>query len=234
MKPRISIVIPCYNEAQGLKKLVTRCEEVAAQHPIEFILVDNGSKDETSVLLPNLVLGLTNLRSIRVEVNQGYGFGILSGLKVAEGEYLGWTHADLQTDPGDVLTALQILAAHPNESLFIKGRRHGRPLADIFFTVGMSLLETIVLRTPLWDINAQPNIFPRTFFESWKEAPHDFSLDLCGYYRARRAGLRVKRFPVLFAKREFGTSHWNINWRMKWKFIKRTLDYTWQLRAHLS
>jgi len=41
---------------------------------------------------------------VRVPVNQGYGLGILSGLRAATGEIIGWTHADLQTDVMDVLT----------------------------------------------------------------------------------------------------------------------------------
>ena len=97
----------------------------------------------------------------------------------------------------------------------------------------MSLFETIYLRTPLWDINAQPTIFPRAFFSSWKNPPKDFSLDLYAYYQARQAGLAVHRFPVQFGKRLHGTSHWNINWRAKWKFIVRTIDFSRRLRNTL-
>jgi hypothetical protein len=44
-----------------------------------------------------------------LKVNQGYGFGILSGLKECTGEFLGWTHADMQTDPKDLLKAFNII-----------------------------------------------------------------------------------------------------------------------------
>ena len=43
-----------------------------------------------------------------MRINKGYGFGILQGLAVAEGRILSWTHADLQTDPKDVVLAYEL------------------------------------------------------------------------------------------------------------------------------
>ncbi|MFP3686180.1 glycosyltransferase, partial [Bacillus sp. SIMBA_026] len=90
--------------------------------------------------------GQSRIRTVRVEKNQGYGFGILSGLRAAEGRILAWTHADMQTDPADALKGLALFeqAADP-ERLFVKGKRHGRPLGDVAFTVGMSAFETLLL-----------------------------------------------------------------------------------------
>jgi hypothetical protein len=99
----------------------------------------------------------------------------------------------------------------------------------VVFTLGMSVFETMLLRTPLNDINAQPTMFSRRFFESWVEPPHDFSLDLYAYYTARKAGLEIRRFPVRFGDRAHGVSHWNVNWKAKWKFIRRTVDYSLRL-----
>jgi glycosyltransferase involved in cell wall biosynthesis len=101
---------------------------------------------------------------IKIEVNQGYGFGISSGLNEAKGEYIGYMHADMQTDPADSIKALEIIERLSNpRNCFVKGDRKGRSLLDQFFTIGMSLFETIYLSTKLWDINAQPNIFHRSF-----------------------------------------------------------------------
>ncbi|TWA53593.1 glycosyltransferase involved in cell wall biosynthesis [Azospirillum baldaniorum] len=230
-----SLVIPCYNEARNLPLLLARAGEAFTRPDIELVLVDNGSTDDSSAVLRELLPRYPFARSVRVEVNQGYGFGILSGLRAARGRVLGWTHADMQTDPADALTGFALFdAARDPDRLFVKGRRQHRPLGDAVFTAGMGLFETALLRQPLWDINAQPTLFGRGFFETWANPPHDFSLDLYAFYMARAAGLEVKRFPVLFGKRAHGTSHWNINWRAKVKFIRRTLDYSLRLRATLS
>jgi glycosyltransferase involved in cell wall biosynthesis len=229
---KYSLVIPCYNEAANLPLLLDRCKTLSDHQNIEIILIDNGSTDSSSQVLSELLPSYRHCKSIRVEKNQGYGFGILAGLKVAQGDILGWTHADMQTDPKDLLRAIQIFEANGNQ-LYVKGMRIGRPLADVVFTIGMSIFESILLRTRLWDINAQPNLFPRGFFESWENPPHDFSLDLYAYFLARHQGLPVHRFSVKFGERAHGVSHWNVNWAAKVKFIRRTIDFSIELKKRL-
>lgn len=230
---RFSLVIPCYNESANLPLLIERCRALGLRPGVEVVLVDNGSTDSTPQVLAELLPSAPGCRSVRVEKNQGYGFGILSGLKAARGRILGWTHADMQTDPQDALIGLDFFAQN-EQRLFVKGRRYGRPLSDTCFTVGMSCFESVLLQKPLWDINAQPTMFTREFFETWTDAPYDFSLDLYVYFKARQAGLTVRRFPVRFGERAHGTSHWNINWTAKKKFIKRTVDFSLQLRKQLK
>lgn len=227
-----SLVIPCYNEAANLPLLLERCKTLSDHQNTEIILVDNGSNDSSSQVLGELLPSYPNCKSIRVEKNHGYGFGILAGLKVAKGDILGWTHADMQTDPKDLLQAIQIFEANGHH-LYVKGKRIGRPLADVVFTIGMSIFETILLHTRLWDINAQPNLFPRSFFESWENPPHDFALDLYAYFLARHQRLPIHRFPVKFGERAHGISHWNVNWAAKVKFIRRTIDFSFELKKSL-
>lgn len=226
---KYSLIIPCYNEAKNLPLLLERCQKVTAYPDTEVILVDNGSTDNTPDLLEQLLPHSPGCRSIRVLINQGYGFGILSGLRAAYGDIIGWTHADLQTDPQDVIQGFRLFEQY-GKDIFVKGKRYGRPLADTIFTVGMSMFETMLLSTPLWDINAQPTLFTKEFFSTWQNAPHDFSLDLYAYYQAKHKKLMIKRFNVHFGERVHGVSHWNINWAAKYKFIQRTMQYSFKLK----
>ena len=232
---RLSIIIPCYNESRNLPLLVNRCKEVANKDSnIEIIIVDNGSNDDTSLVLDELTSSLTFIKRVEIEVNQGYGHGILAGLAAATGEILSWTHADMQTDLGDVLKGLDFFNGESNsEVLFVKGRRQSRPLIDVFFTVCMSIFETFLLRKFMWDINAQPTMFHRKFFLTWNMPPKDFSLDLYAYYMAKKSRLVVKRFPVVFAERAHGVSNWNVSFISKYHFIKRTLLYSFGLQKRI-
>lgn len=233
---RLSLVIPCYNEADNLPLLVERCRGVFSDPRDEVVLVDNGSKDKTAEILPGLLEGQTRVRSVRVPVNQGYGFGITEGLRATRGRYVGWTHADMQTDPYDAVRGIELFEkSDAPDGLFVKGLRKGRPLSDEVFTVGMSVFESFLLQQKLWDINAQPTLFPKSFFEEWKdEAPKDFSLDLFAYFKARQSNLKVERFEVTFGERAHGTSHWNVDWASKYKFIKRTVDFSLELRRRVD
>lgn len=230
-----SLIIPCYNEAKNLPLLAERLRSLDSRGDIEIILVNNGSKDNSSEVMSSISSSFHNLRVVNVEINQGYGFGILQGLKAGTGRFLAWTHADMQTDPKDLIAGLELVTSSQEpEKVFVKGRRYGRPLGDVFFTVGMSIFETLLLGRFVWDINAQPVIFSKTFFDSWKNPPYDFSLDLFAYYNALVAGLKVKRFPVYFGLRAHGESSWNRSFSLKMKFIRRTLEYSFKMRRSLT
>jgi glycosyltransferase involved in cell wall biosynthesis len=231
---KLSLVIPCYNEALNLPLLIERCLASFSDSNHEVILVDNGSTDNSEEVLQRFVRDPSVLKVVKVETNQGYGHGILAGLAVAQGDVVAWTHADLQTDPADAITGLDLFerSGEP-DLLFVKGIRYGRPLADRFFTFGMSVFETLLLGVPLWDINAQPTMFHRSFLKQFENSPDDFSLDLFGYYIAARQGLNIERIPVRFGERAYGVSHWNIDWKSKIKFIQRTLSFSFELRKKL-
>ena len=230
-RPPLSLVIPCYNEAANLPGLAESCAALIEATGAEVILVDNGSSDDSPQILARLAAVTSGLRTVRVEVNEGYGHGICAGLAAATGEVIGWTHADLQTDPMDAARGLALFQASPApHAMFVKGLRKGRPLADTVFTAGMSVFETALMGHVLRDVNAQPTLMHRATFEAWDTPPKDFSLDLFALAHAKRSGLSVHRIPVRFPERQHGTSSWNVNWAAKRKFIARTLDYSFRLR----
>ena len=227
----VSLIIPCFNEAKNLPILISRCKDLIEKYPVEIILVDNGSTDNSSMLIAKYPF----VKLVKVKKNEGYGNGILEGLNNASGEILAWTHADLQTDPNDLMRGLELVLASTNpQRLFLKGRRYGRSFFDVIFTFGMSLFETLLLQKLMWDINAQPTIFHKSFFQIWKDPPNDFSLDLYVYFMAKKSKLVIKRFPVKFSKRLHGTSDWNTSLLGKYKFIKRTLSYSFNLKRKLG
>lgn len=229
---KLSIVVPCYNESENIPLILNRFADAIKRDDVEVVLVDNGSTDDSAAIIEKLLPKYFFARTTKVEVNQGYGYGIIQGLKVCKGEFIGWTHADMQTDPADLMKALEIIEKNGNDKqLYVKGNRKGRPAFDQFFTSGMSLFETMYMGVKLYDVNAQPNVFSKEFFESWKKPPKDFALDLYALYMAQKAGLKIERFDVLFPERVHGESHWNNgSIKAKWKFIKRTLDFSVKLK----
>lgn len=230
----LSIVIPCFNEAENIPLLLERFAQSTSRSDIELIVVDNGSSDNTGDVAESLMSEYAFSRVLRLENNRGYGGGIKAGLAIAKGSYIGWTHADLQTDPFDAVRALEIIEKDTApEKAFVKGKRGGRPMLDSLFTAGMSAYETLYMGEVMYDINAQPNIFHRSFLNLWKNAPDDFSLDLYAYYMAKKGDMNIIRFPVTFSKREYGKSKWNTGMRSRLKFIRRTIDYSKKLKREM-
>jgi len=227
---RLSIVLPCYNEAEGLPNLLDRYAEFAARYQFELVLVDNGSTDNTQEVIGRLLPKYAFARCTRVIKNVGYGHGIFQGLKQAQGEFLAWSHADLQTDGGDVFRAYDSLKNAQNVSrTLVKGRRRGRRLSERFISRGMELASLCLLRSRLTEINAQPKVFHRDLLSFLTKPPTDFNFDVYVLYKANRAGWAIREVEVDFPPRPFGESHWAATWRSKFRTIRRSLFYMGRL-----
>ena len=228
----LSIIIPCYNEEKNIPLILRRFKSLLKRMKnVELILVNNGSTDNSAKVLRKVIPNYKFARTVLIRVNKGYGFGILSGLLTARGKYLCWTHADMQTDPGDPIKAYYIIKNERSpEKVFVKGKRIGRPISDLVLTYAMSIFESILFGRILYDINAQPNLFHKSFMKIAKNPPKDFSLDLYFYYIAMKHNYKMRRFDVYFKKRIHGKSHWNTSIINKIKTIKRAISYSLNLR----
>ncbi len=235
----LSVIIPCYNEEKNIPHIVAKLKALLRDKPheeCEVLLVDNGSTDHSANVFMKVLAGVEeNIKVVTVGKNQGYGHGILYGLAQAKGEYLAWTHADLQTDPADVFKALDIFLLAEQQPILVKGYRRNRKRGEAFFSWCMALFSSMVLKLRLTEINAQPKLFHRSFYEQIKEqAPLDFSLDLYFLFKAKKQGL-ILDFPVFFLPRLYGEAKGGSGSSLKTrlKLIRRTLRYILELRSKL-
>lgn len=103
--PKLSVVVPCYNEAEGLgalrERLLAVCEQVA-DVDFEIVLVDDGSKDGTADLLRAFHQADPRFTAVLLSRNHGHQLALSAGLSVARGERCLIIDADLQ-DPPELL-----------------------------------------------------------------------------------------------------------------------------------
>lgn len=239
MNFELSIAVPCYNEVLNLPHIFAQFDDLLARHPyVEIILVNNGSTDNSAAVFNELLATRKggNYKLVHVPKNLGYGFGIFSGLETATAPMLSWTHADLQTDPMDVIKAFDLYKTNQPTPVLVKGYRKNRRSSEAFFSWGMGLLSSLALGTRLTEINAQPKLFSRAFYESIRtDCPKDFSFDLYFLYHAKKRGL-ILEFPVFFLPRRFGEAKGGSGSSVKTriKLIKRIFTYVFELRRKLK
>ena len=136
MKPTLSVAVTCYNEAKNLPLVLERFKNAfdtaGITSHVELILVDNNSKDESAEVLKRELAKPEHAFARTVfQPTPGYGAAVRKGLEIGKGEYLCWTHADLQTDPNDVAKAYTLIQQQKDpKHCYVKGDRHGRPLFD--------------------------------------------------------------------------------------------------------
>lgn len=105
-KPQVSIIAPLYNETESFPRLIDRLNAVMNTSPlsIEVVLVDDGSRDNTAVLMQQLALMDSRYQCVFLSRNYGHQIALTAGIAAATGtEALFIIDGDLQ-DPPELLT----------------------------------------------------------------------------------------------------------------------------------
>ena len=97
---RLSVVIPCYNEAGTIAELIARVRGAAVPR-LEIIVIDDGSTDGTRELLAKRVEARGDITLRLRDRNGGKGAAVQDGLKCASGDVVIIQDADLEYDPAD-------------------------------------------------------------------------------------------------------------------------------------
>ena len=204
-----------------IKKLV----EYRQGKDIEYVLVENGSRDNSYAILSSLTNEIDYIKVVKVDANQGYGYGLGKGIMTATGNYVGWLHADLQVSLENMNVFFEFIEDnnYPSKTM-LKGTRYNRSFVEYFFTWGMSIFETILFLKPLYDISAIPVLFNRELLDDMKNIPFGFEIELYAYYKAKKNGYKVTRFPIKMEERANGKSSWNTGFwsriKQSWRIVK--------------
>lgn len=225
--PGLSLVIPCYNEeelvADTVMQLVTAFER--AGHRLELIAVDNGSHDRTGEILQELAARHPVVVTTRVEQNQGYGLGVLSGLALCTLPWVGLTCADGQVEAAEVVRLYE-LAARSKSPRLVKVRRRfrldgfRRKITSIAYNGSTALLFGGLGSI---DVNGNPKVLPREYVERMNLESKDWFLDAEIMIKAKRLGLEVLELNVMALMRAGGKS--NVRLGTCWEFVRNLLRY---------
>ena len=110
--PRISVVVPAWNEATRIEKSLLSILNQTVQD-FELLVVDDGSEDSTAELAERILSGRPHARVIR-KTNGGTGSALNVGFSFAEGQYLTWWSADSWVHPRWLELLAKALDEHPN------------------------------------------------------------------------------------------------------------------------
>ncbi|MEE2753847.1 MAG: glycosyltransferase family 2 protein [Candidatus Latescibacterota bacterium] len=195
----VSIIIPAYNEENGIVDTVTEVRKVMSEshYDYEVIVVDDGSTDKTSERVRT-----TGARVVRHPENRGYGAGLKTGIRSSKGDWIVIMDADL-TYPAD---RIPDLLRDAGEYDMVVGARVGgaakiplirRPAKWVLSKVANYLAET---KIP--DYNSGLRVFRKDLaLKFFKILPQGFSftttITLCSLCH----GFRVKYIPIDYHKR---------------------------------
>jgi glycosyltransferase involved in cell wall biosynthesis len=105
----LSIVVPLYNEAESVEKLLASLLEVmeGSDFSYEIIFVDDGSSDKTWEIIEELNKNTPCLKGIKLRRNYGQTNAMVAGFDIALGKFIVTMDGDLQNDPTDIPMLLE-------------------------------------------------------------------------------------------------------------------------------
>ncbi|MEU8000190.1 glycosyltransferase family 2 protein [Catellatospora sp. NPDC049111] len=143
--PRLSVVIPMYNEEAVLPLLVSRLRPVldGLGQTYEVVAVDDGSRDATAAIVTLIRAKWPELRLVRLRRNSGHQAALTAGLHRSRGDYVVTIDADLQ-DPPETITEMLHLAQ--SQELDIVYGVRGDRASDTLFKRGTANLYYRLMR----------------------------------------------------------------------------------------
>lgn len=232
---KYSIVLPCYNESESLDDLVKIIKRFPKKYKCEFILVENGSTDDSKKFFDTSeAFDNKYIRKVYVKKNQGYGYGIIQGLKESRGEYVGWLHSDLQYNPMDLTSFFDYIEKHFEDRILLKGKRKNRKIVEYIFTFGMGIYDSILFKHKMSNVMAMPVIFSRELLDYIDLFPFDYTIDIFIYGLALKKKYNVKHLPIYLKNRERGVSSWNTGFVSRIKQSKKMMNGSVKVRNTLK
>lgn len=224
---RLSLVIPLYNEEENVEAVARGLLGAlrSAGLPFELLLVDNGSSDGTAGLIDRLAADNPEVRKVTVAVNQGYGWGVLQGLRAAQGDVLGYMAGDGQTDPEDVVRVYRLLVQQGLPLAKARRVRRHDGLVRLLITLLANLLFRVLFRLRTSDVNGTPKLMTRPLYESLALRSKDWFVDAELMIKCARRGVPFGEVPATFGARERGRSNVRLATLLEFlRNIGRTLE----------
>jgi glycosyltransferase involved in cell wall biosynthesis len=202
----ISLVIPIYNEAEGLPALYRAVSETLDRLPqsAEIIFADDGSKDGSAAVLDEFAAADPRVRVLHLARNYGQTAALMAGIQNSTGDVVIPMDGDGQNDPADIPRLLDKLAEGFDVVSGWRQVRHDRATRRLPSLVANRLISAL-LHVRLHDYGCTLKAYRREVVEDVRlyGEMHRF----IPIYAAWE-GARVTEIPVAHHPRRFGKSHY--------------------------
>lgn len=226
---RISIVIPCYNEAKTIVAIVERVRASPVANK-EIIVVDDCSRDGTRDILRTTVAPLVD-RILYHEVNQGKGAALRTGFAAATGEIVIPQDADLEYDPQEYPLLLRPILEGKADVVFGSRFMGGQPHRVLYFWHMMgnkflTLFSNMCTNLNITDMETCYKVFRRQVLERITIEESRFGFEPEVTAKVARLGVPIYEVGISYYGRTYAEGKkigWKDGFRALWAIVKYNL-----------
>lgn len=197
--PELSIIVPVYNEAATLQKIMQKI--IQACSDAQIVYIDDGSKDDSLAILK------ANARpqdTVQTKPNGGKGSAIREGLKYTQGQYTVIQDADLEYDPREILSLLSEAQRHPRAAVF--GSRFLKKNPNIYKlnhygNKFLTLIVNILFGGKLTDSYTCYKLLPSNLFRSLDLTARGFELEAEICAKCLKRGIEIHEVSISYHPR---------------------------------
>ena len=211
--PKISIVIPVYNEEQFVEELIRRVE--ATPYNKEIILVDDFSTDRTREILKNYE-SRSGFKVLYHDRNRGKGAGLRTGFAASTGDIIIIQDADLEYNPSEYGVLLKPILDGQADVVY-GSRFMGGSHRVLFYwhSVGNKFLTTLsnmLSNINLTDMETCYKVFTRQVLDSLNLKCNRFGFEPEFTAKIARRNFRIYEVPISYSGRDYSEGK-KINWK---------------------
>lgn len=212
--PSLSVIVPMWNEADGLGRLAEevlaaggRLQASGAIGSFELILVDDGSTDSTETAARAWVERDPHIRLVVHGENRGLGAAVRSGIQHASGDLVLYTDADLPADLTAIDIALALCDDEPTAvvSAYRLSRRPDGWRRFVYSFVYNALVE-VLFHLEVRDVNFAFKLLPADAVHGMGLRSEGSFIDVELLARATKQGIPIRQFGVEYHPRLSGRS----------------------------
>ncbi len=205
----LSVVIPAYNEEDGIAEIMTRVlvveknlRDAGVEH-LELLVVNDGSKDRTIEIAKKIAANAPNVRVISHPVNRGYGAALKTGFAAASGELIGFLDAD-GTYPPEYFPQLCRAALDGAELVIgsrMAGTESGMPLTRKIGNFIFANMISILGGQRITDSASGMRVFRREILARLYPLPDGLNLTPIMSTRAIHEKIHMVEIPIPYSER---------------------------------
>lgn len=233
----VSVFFPAYNDAGTIPTMIIRALQTLPQITADYevIVINDGSVDDTGLVLDEMVKHFPQLRVIHRAQPSGYGGVLRAGFAEARKDWIFYTDGDAQYDPRELTVLAAVITDQVDVAQGYKIKRHD-PYHRILLGLAYQYFVKFIFGLSIRDVDCDFRLMRRAIFDKVQLDSTTGTITFEMVKKIQDAGFRFVEAPVHHWYRQYGDSQF-FNFPRVARTLLALIGWWWRLvikKEHLT